>query len=415
MKIVTKIAATCIAALAFVSLSGCGSESTTAQGGKSEIIVWSQVTGPDGEAAKNTFDAYNKTNPEVKVKMLTMKKDTFNAKLATAARSGKDVPDIAWVASEEVPSWHSQGILEPWDEMLSGTKLTEDAYLPAAWSAGQVEGSQYGIPGTMGTWLMYYNKDLVEKYAPGSMDDNIATFEEIEKAGAAAKKDGIYSYSNSWAFQNYDNLYLQMGGKWTDSNGKISVNNETSIKVFEELKKLYDAGYMVPDGEEAVKLFMNGKLIFMPEGTWQLSTIKEAKFNWGETTVPQWDMNNLVQCSGADQYVIVKSKEARSAEKQKGMVAFMEWLQSNQLEMLKSGANPSAKAMLENKEYASMPQSFLLNDEKISQAVNVINTPGLSYVNTEIDARAWDMITGKADIKETMEEIQKIAEQKMQN
>ena len=131
--------------------------------------------------------------------------------------------------------------------------------------------------------------------------------------------------------------------------------------------------------------------------------------------VPQWDLNNLIQCSGADQYVIVRSKDVRSAKKQKGMVAFMEWLQSNQLEMLKSGANPSAKAMLDNKQYASMPQSFLLNDKKISQAVNVINTPGLSYVNTEIDARAWDMITGKADIRETMGEIQKIAEQKMQN
>ena len=265
----------------------------------------------------------------------------------------------------------------------------------------------------MGTWVMYYNKDLVDKYVPGAMDDGIATFEEIEKAGAAAKADGVYSYANSWPFQNYDNLYLQMGGKWTDENGNISVDNDTSTKVFEELKNLLDEGYMVPDGKEAVKLFMNGKLIFMPEGTWQLSTVKDAKFEWGETTVPQWDLENLVQCSGADQYVIIKNKSGRSDEKLKGMVAFMEWLQSNQLEMLKSGANPSAKAMLDNSEYASMPQSFLLKQENIAKSVNVINTPGLSYVNTEVDARAWDMITGKANIKQTMQDIQKIAEQKM--
>ena len=111
--------------------------------------------------------------------------------------------------------------------------------------------------------------------------------------------------------------------------------------------------------------------------------------------------------------MIIKNKNGRSDQKQKGMVAFMEWLQSNQLEMLKSGANPSAKAMLDNPEYAGMPQSFLLKQENIAKAVQVINTPGLSYVNTEIDARAWDIITGKADIKQTMQQIQKIAEQKI--
>ncbi len=61
---------------------------------------------------------------------------------------------------------------------------------------------------------MYYNKDLVDKYAPGAVDDGIVTYEEIEEAGAAAKADGIYSYGFSWAMQNFSNLYYQMGGKF---------------------------------------------------------------------------------------------------------------------------------------------------------------------------------------------------------
>jgi len=36
----------------------------------------------------------------------------------------------------------------------------------------------------------------------------------------------------------------------------------------------------------------------------------------------------------------------------------------------------------------------------------------LSYVNSEIDTRGWDMIQGKADITQTMNEIQQVAEQK---
>ncbi|MCI5826396.1 MAG: extracellular solute-binding protein [Arcanobacterium sp.] len=413
MNKITKAATMCVALLALAGLSACGASGGAPKADSKTITVWGQTTGPDADAAKKTFDDYNATNPEYKVKLVSMKKDTFNAKLATAARSGKDVPDIAWVASEEVPTWHSQGILEEWGSALDGSKVTADAYIPSAWKAGQVDGKQYGVPGPMGTWLMYYNKDLVDKYAPGALDDKVVTFAEIEKAGAAAKADGIWSYSNDWSFQNYDNLYLQMGGKWLGADGKISVDNETSTAVFTQLKKLLAAGYMVPNGEDAGKAFLNGKLIFIPEGTWMLSTFKDAKFNWGQTVVPQWDPNKLVQCSGADQFVIIKSAQARSPEKLKGMRAFMEWLQTNQLEMLKSGANPTAVAMLENKDYAAMPQSFLLKDKRFQEAVNVITTPGLSYVNSEIDAKAWDMIEGKTDIAQTMQAIQKTVAQKM--
>ncbi|MDD7465771.1 MAG: extracellular solute-binding protein [Actinomycetaceae bacterium] len=412
MKVTTKIALLCIAGLTISGLSACaGQQSSTAN--SSEITIWTQTSGPDAEAQKKTFDAYNATNPDFKVKMVSMKKETFNAKLATAARSGKDVPDIAVVASEEVPTWQSQNVLIPWGDSLNGTSVNADAYVPAAWEVGEINSERYGIPGTMPTWISYYNKDLLDVYAPGALDDGIITFQELNAAAPKAKADGIYVYANAWSFQNFDNLYLQMGGQWLDGHGKISINNETSQAVFNELQKLNKNGYMVPNGEDADKAFLNGKLMVIPQGTWMLSTFKDASFTWGESLVPQWDLNHLVQASGTDQYVVVKSAQDRSAEKMKGMAALMEWLQSNQLEMLKSGANPSAIAMLDNAEYSAMPQSFLLKDEKMFKAINIITTPGLSYVNTEIDARSWDMIDDKADISATLATIQQTVEQKM--
>ncbi|MDO5035061.1 MAG: extracellular solute-binding protein [Actinomycetaceae bacterium] len=412
MKIATKgLALLCVAGLTATGLAACGGSSSNAN--SNEIIIWTQTSGPDAEAQKKTFDAYNATDPTHKVKMVSMKKETFNAKLATAARSGKDVPDIAVIASEEIPTWQSQGVLTAWGDSLNGTNLTADQYVPAAWEVGEVEGERYGIPGTMPTWIAYYNKDLVDKYVPAALDDGIVTFDELLEAAPKAKEDGVYVYANAWPFQNYDNLYLQMGGSWTDADGKINVDNETSQKVFNLLKDLNEKGYMVPNGENADKAFLNGQVMVIPEGTWMLNTFKEASFEWGETLVPQWDLNNLVQASGTDQYVIVKSATERSEEKLAGMVDLMEWLQSNQLEMLKSGANPSAIAMLEDPEYAAMPQSFLLKDKKMSDAVHIITTPGLSYVNTEIDNRSWDIIDGKADLAETMAAIQQTVSQKM--
>ncbi|XCB29021.1 extracellular solute-binding protein [Arcanobacterium hippocoleae] len=396
-----------------LGLAACGAQPSS-NADIAEIIIWTQTSGPDAEAQQATFKAYNAANPQYKVKMISMKKETFNAKLATAARSSKDVPDIAVVASEEVPTWQAQGILVPWGESLHGTKVTADAYVPAAWKVGEIAGERYGIPGTMPTWISYYNKKLIDKYVPGALDDGIITFDEIDTAAPKAKADGVYVYANAWPFQNYDNLYLQMGGKWQNDQGNISVANNISTAVFKKLQQLNRGGYMVPHGKDADKEFLNGKLMVIPQGTWMLNTFKKAKFEWGESLVPQWDINNLVQASGTDQYVVIKSAQERPAEKLKSMANLMEWLQSNQLEMLKSGANPSAVAMLENEEYSRMPQSFLLKDPKMFNAISIITTPGLSYVNTEIDARSWDMIDGKADIAKTLKTIQKTVEQKLQ-
>ncbi len=415
---------TCFTALAVASgmLAACGDSKTSADNGEAaeggagaqEILLWSSATGPDGERIQKTIDAYNATNPDYKVKFVSMQADTFNTKLSTAGRSGKGVPDLALVASEALPTYQSQEMLVSWDEVIAGTELKRENYVESAWDVGNLDGSQYGIPATMGSWVMYYNEDLMNKYAPGSMDDGYITYAEIEAAGAAAKADGIYSYANTWSMQNYSNLYLQMGGEWLDAEGKININNETSVAVAEELKKLNDLGYMVPNGEDANKMFLNQKLIFLPEGTWMLSNMEKiTNFAWKETFTPQWDANAVVQCSGVDQFAIFKSSEERSQEKMQGMVSFLEWLQSNQLEWVKSGANPSALAMLENEEYLAMPQSFLLTTEEGRSAININATEGLSYVFNEYDTRAWDMITGKADIAATFEEIQKIVNEKM--
>lgn len=93
-----------------------------------------------------------------------------------------------------------------------------------------------------------------------------------------------------------------------------------------------------------------------------LSAMEEiTDFEWVETFTPQWDLGNVVQCAGADQFTMFKSAEARSSEKLAGMVDFLTWFQGNQLDWCKSGAIPAGIAMSENEEFLAMPQSFLMH------------------------------------------------------
>ncbi|WP_059173553.1 ABC transporter substrate-binding protein [Bacillus sp. FJAT-27445] len=397
-------------------LSACSSNNEKSSGDskkeKKEILLWSGTTGPDGDLIKKDIDRYNATNPDYKVKIVAMEGGVLGNKLASVTRSGKGVPDIALIASEAVSTYHSQGMLEPWDEFIDGTEVKGDNYLEEAWNVGTVDGSQFGVPATMGSWVMYYNKDLVDKYVPGAADDNIITYEEVEKAGEAAKADGVYAYGFTWPMQNFNNLYLQMGGKFSDGE-KPTIDNEIAVKTVEQFKKLHDLGYMNKKGEDMNKLFNNGKVIFLPEGTWMLSQMsKITDFEWAETFTPQWDAARVIQGSGADQFAMFKSKE-RSEEKIKSTVKFLEWLQGNQTEWIKSGANPTSLGMLDNEEYTSMPQSFLLKTDEARKAVTIITDPGSSYVFGEIDSSLWDMIQGKADIKEQLKKIQQTVNDKM--
>lgn len=405
------LALTVIAAL---FLSACGKDDASGDGksGENEILLWSGTTGPDGDLIQKNIDEYNATNPEYKVKIVAMKGDVLSNKLATVTRSGKGVPDIALIASEAVSTYYSQDMLDTWDEYIEGTEVKAENYVEEAWNVGTVDGKQYGLPATMGTWVMYYNKDLVDKYVPGAVDDGIVTYEEIEKAGEAAKADGVYSYGFSWPMQNFNNLYLQMGGKFSE-NGEPTIDNDIAVATAEEFKKLFELGYMNKNGEDVNKLFNNGKVIFLPEGTWMLSQMEKiTNFEWGQTFTPQWDANNVIQGSGADQFAMFKSEE-RSDEKVKATVEFLEWLQGNTLEWIKSGANPTSLGMLENEEYTQMPQSFLLKTEEARNAITIITDPGSSYIFGEVDAAAWDMIQGKVDIKEKLGEIQQVVNDKM--
>lgn len=408
---------------------GCGSKDSAGSGDSAgskdsaqeaageeggEILLWSSATGPDGDAIKKTIDNYNATGPAFTVKFVSMEAATFNTKLTTAGKSGKGVPDLALVSSESLPTYNSQGMVESWDDIISGTEVNGENYISGAWDAGNIGGSQMGVPATMGAWVMYVNKDLAEKYVPGCLDDGFITYAEMEQAGEAAKADGNFVTATTWNMQNYMNIYQQMGGSWVDADGKVSVNNDYSFNAVNEYKMLNEKGWLVTQGEDAVKLFLNGKVVFLPEGTWMYATMNGiTDFEWVETFTPQWDLNNIVQCAGADQFVMFKSAEQRSDAKKKGMVDFLTWLQGNQKEWCESGAIPSGIAMSENEAFLSMPQSFLLTSETGRDKVRINTTEGTSHVFGEVDLRMWDMLSGSADIKATFEEIQKIVNEKM--
>src|SRR5690625_2255701 len=161
-----------LAILMSIALIGCGSDENT-------IEFWTPLTGDDGVYMDELVKAYNETDPEIEVKHVITSE--MYTKMYTVLNSGSGIPDLALIHADRVPSFVKQDLLEPMTKVLDAqSEIKEENYLDEAWSAGNIDGTQYTVPLDIHGSAMYYNKDLLEKYdVEHFLDDDVITFDEI--------------------------------------------------------------------------------------------------------------------------------------------------------------------------------------------------------------------------------------------
>lgn len=397
-----------------VALAACNSKSSSSSSSK-ELIFWNPFTGPDGQNMKSMIDEYNKTNPTYKIKNISLKESDMYKKIQTVVTSGKNVPDLMIVHAERIKLYKDNEMLTNFDEHLTDyPEIKGENYLKEAWDIGDLDGSRYSVPLDIHSFAMYYNKDLVEKYAPGSLDDNIVTFDEIKAAGEKSQNDKITALGITWTKPNFLSTYAQNGGKLTENGIDPTINNEQAKAAFQIWNDMYKERVTNKDGEDPAQMFLQGKLIFYPEGIWMNNNLKGTKFEYGLTNAPQLtdDKSKMVNWSSSHQFVMFNSKE-RSNDKEKGAVAFIDWLRDNSLEWAKAGQNPASLKILDDPEYQKMAQSLLLKDPEEQASLKIFDYKYNGYVSEELDAKALEIILGKTSIDKGIANIQKTLEDKI--
>ncbi|MHC5269837.1 extracellular solute-binding protein [Enterococcus sp. LJL98] len=416
MKVRKMLKMVLVASACLGALAACGSNSSsgnsTEKASKSngnEIVFWNPFTGADSSNLKKMIDEYNKTNPEFKVKNVSLKEGDMYTKIPTIVNSGKNIPDVNIIHGERIKQYNDNGMLESMDELLSDyPEISEENYVAEAWNIGEIEGSRYSIPLDIHNWGMYYNKELVEKYIPNALDDGIVTFDEIQEAGEAAEKDKVRSLGITWMKPNFLSLMKQNGGSLTDDGINPTLDTDATQETLQKWVDLYKAGMTTKDGEDPYQLFLTGKLIFFPEGIWMRNNVSEAKFDWGLTNSPQLsdDLSKTVNWASSHQFVMFKNEE-RTDEKTKGVLDFIEWIRTNSLEWARAGQNPASLAILDDEEYSKMPQSIFISTPEQQETLSIFDYKYNGYVSEFIDAHGLDVVFGKAKIEDFGPKMQK--------
>lgn len=403
-KIVTGMA---VLVFGSILLASCGKKEDP-----NTIVFWNPLTGDDGAYMDNMVKEYNKTEPEFPVKSIVT--SDMYTKIYTVMNSKKDVPDLTLIHADRVPGFVKADMLEPMDKIIEEKpELTAENYLPQAWSAGTVDDTQYTIPLDIHSSAMYYNKDLLKKYgAEHFLDDNVVTFDELLSLKGKLK-EGDYVINNSLLSWVILAEVVNLGGD-IEKDGQPAINTSEMRQVFESLKELAGNDLITPNGEDGYLMFQSGNVLFSTDGTWTSTAHADVEgLNFGVTNVYAYSPEKITNRASSHMFSLLEN-DKRTAEKEKGIAKFLEYIRKNSIEWAKAGQIVASKEVVESPEFKEYPQSFFTSNEKETQSLHIFTYEYYPYVEEALNTYCMDIVYGDMKLDEGLETMQKFVEDKIQ-
>jgi multiple sugar transport system substrate-binding protein len=249
-----------LAAAAVLGLSGslalaaCGSSSSpsSAGGSSSGATAIKLVAADYGTGASNSSqtywqtvaDAFHKANPNITVQVQTIDWNDLSSKVQTMVQN-KQYPDV--LEGLTYAQYVQDGIAYKASDVLDAATLAN--INPIFAKAGEVGGTEYGIPWTTSSRAFFYNKKLFAQAgiaaAPTTWDqlkaDALAVSQKTGKTGFGLPLGSEEAQAESLLW------FLGNGGGLTDSSGKYAIDSAQNIATYQYLKGLVQAGASEPN------------------------------------------------------------------------------------------------------------------------------------------------------------------------
>lgn len=246
--------------------------------------IWSQISNDaNGKILQDTIEEWNKTNPDVQIKVEAVENERYKAKIKTAF-AVNELPDIfyAWGGGFSKPFIESGSVLNL-NEYLG--KDMENKINKEMLNNVSYNNNIYGLPLTLSVGTFYCNKKLFNEVNV-KIPDNYDEF--LEAIKAFKSKDItplLVGEKDTWTgMLYYDILELRQGGISEDSyyhNG-INEKGNSMLKASYRLKELIDMKAFNESAleltrDESETLFKQGKIPMYYTGNWFIGELKNAE------------------------------------------------------------------------------------------------------------------------------------------
>ena len=233
--------------------------------------------------------AFEAENPDINIEYTTAPFDNYFTRLQTDFAAGNP-PDVFELNYENFVTFASRNTLMPLEDLLD--EGATDAFYPAALNAFSHEGTQYGLPITFSTVVLFYNKDLFDAAGVAYPTDDW-TWDNVINAGEQITDEqnrvwGIYQPVQFWEFYK---VAAQAGGglKVGDTVSIDTPENQEALHYL--VDKIQVHGIMPSDvqmsGVGDTDMFLAGQLGMLVTGIWMFDRFtNDASFDWDIVVEP---------------------------------------------------------------------------------------------------------------------------------
>lgn len=230
-------------------------------------ITLAAFSGPECDAHRRLAPEFEKaTNGEITVNIEEIARELYDTKMLAVLQSQTGSYDVALANIPRFVAWSRAGFLAPLDKFFADPSLVDakkynlDDYPKAILDGYRWKGELYAIPQEASGMLLFYRKDLMEKYGvqpPGkdgySWDEYLGAAQKLQ---AGLRKDGINDV--------YGTVH---SGKRT-----VHIGNELAQAIWsyggEYLDEKFKPKFTEPKAMEAVNMYLSQhlKLKVVPPG-----------------------------------------------------------------------------------------------------------------------------------------------------
>lgn len=229
-------------------------EESVANSNRFQEITIGVMSGPEAEAHKRLAPLFEKERG-IKVNIEEMDGESFYTKMLPVLTSRSGDYDVLLLHSESIKQWVKAGFLEPLDPYMKDPNLFDaekynlDDIHPAILDELKADGKLYGLPQEVSSLLLFYRKDLFEKYGIKPPSKDSYTWNEYLEAAQRMTMDTnadgkIDLYGTVHAGKNSSNLAVEaMVAIW--SYGGTVVSDD------------YGVGITKPEAIKAIQMYLS--------------------------------------------------------------------------------------------------------------------------------------------------------------
>ncbi|WP_233521975.1 extracellular solute-binding protein [Streptomyces triticagri] len=290
-----RVMATGAATLAMaLGLSACGGDSGSDGDGKTIKVVAADYGDKASNASKlywkDVADEFEKANDGYQVDVQVINWNDIDKQVKNMIQAG-DMPDLLQTGgyADKV----ADDLLYKADDVLS--PKTKDLLIPSFAEAGEVDGTQYGIPWVSSSRVLFYNKDILKK---AGVDEPPTTWDELADAAKKIKSkkaaDTPYALPLGPEETQGETMMWELGngGGYTDDSGKYTIDSPQNVETFQWLSKnLVKPGLTYPnpastDRKTAFADFAAGKVGMLNGHPSLIQMAKDGKVDYGVVPIP---------------------------------------------------------------------------------------------------------------------------------